>query len=156
MKKLIVATGLMLGLFLSNIVQAGELTLNTTLNSYQGNGAYLAIYLTDATGKYQRTLWVAGSKRKYYKHLADWARGSGLKSSEYDGMTGASVTSGESLTVTVNIDDALIDAGYLIRVDSAVEDLREHRIDVEVPLTRQGAGKPVAGRGYIKNFSYSL
>ncbi len=156
MKKLIVITGLMLALCLSSFVQAGELTLNTTLNGYQGNGAYLAIYLTDAKGKYHRTLWVAGSKRKYYKHLPDWARGSSLKISEYDGMTGASVTSGESLTVTVNIDDTLIDAGYLIRIDSAVEDQREHRIDVEVPLTRQGAGKAVVGRGYIKNFSYSL
>ncbi len=156
MKKLMVTTGILLGLFLSNIAQASELTLNTTLNGYQGNGAYFAIYLTDATGKYQKTLWVAGTKRKYYKHLGDWARGSGLKTSEYDGISGASVTSGESLTVKVNIDDAMIDAGYLIRIDSAVEDLPEHRIDVEVPLTRSGAGKPVAGRGFIKNFSYSL
>lgn len=82
MKKLIVITGLMLALCLSSFVQAGELTLNTTLNGYQGNGAYLAIYLTDAKGKYHRTLWVAGSKRKYYKHLPDWARGSSLKISE--------------------------------------------------------------------------
>lgn len=156
MKNLIITTGILLGLFVSNVVNASELTLNTTLNGYQGNGAYFAIYLTDATGKYQKTLWVAGTKRKYYKHLGDWARGSGLKPSEYDGISGASVTSGESLTVKVNIDDAMIDAGYLIRVDSAVEDLPEHRIDVEVPLTREGAGKPVAGRGFIKNFSYSL
>jgi hypothetical protein len=143
-------------LSLPNLIQAAEVTITTTLNSYSGEGAYLAFYLTDAKGKYNRTLWVAGGKSKYYKHLRDWARGSGLKSTEYDGLTGASVTSGDSLTVKVKIDDALIDAGYLIRVDSAVEDQREHRIDAEVPLTRQGAGTKVAGRGYVKTLSYSL
>jgi len=156
MKKLFVTAGFIVSLSLPNLIQAAEVTITTTLNSYSGEGAYLAFYLTDAKGKYNRTLWVAGGKSKYYKHLQDWARGSGLKSTEYDGLTGASVTSGDSLTVKVKIDDALIDAGYLIRVDSAVEDQREHRIDAEVPLTRQGAGTKVAGRGYVKTLSYSL
>jgi hypothetical protein len=156
MKKLFVTAGFIMSLSLPNLIQAAEVTITTTLNAYSGEGAYLAFYLTDAKGKYNRTLWVAGGKSKYYKHLQDWARGSGLKSKEYDGLTGASVTSGDTLTVKVNIDDALIDAGYLIRVDSAVEDQREHRIDAEVPLTRQGAGTEVAGRGYVKTLSYSL
>lgn len=156
MKKLFVTAGFIMSLSLPSLIQAAEVTITTTLNSYSGEGAYLALYLTDAKGNYYRTLWVAGGKSKYYKHLQDWARGSGLKSKEYDGLTGASVTSGDSLTVKVTIDDALIDAGYLIRVDSAVEDQREHRIDAEIPLTRQGAGKQVAGRGYVKTLSYSL
>ena len=41
-------------------------------------------------------------------------------------------------------------------VDSAVEDQRDHRVDAEVPLTRQGAGTAVAGRGYVKTISYTL
>lgn len=153
---LMATTGLLLGLGLSSLAQAREVTITTELNAYRGDGAYLAIYLTDASGKYARTLWMAGGKSKYYKHLLDWARGSGGKRSEYDGMTGASVTSGASLTITVDIDDTLIDAGYLVRVDSAVEDQRENRVDAEVPLTTQGAGTPVAGRGYVKALSYSL
>lgn len=156
MKRLFATTGLLLSLGLSSLAQAREVTITTELNAYRGDGAYLAIYLTDASGKYARTLWVAGGKSKYYKHLLDWARGSGAKSTEYDGLTGASVTSGESLTITVEIDDALIDAGYLMRVDSAVEDQRENRIDAEIPLTTQGAGTPVTGRGYVKALSYSL
>lgn len=156
MKKLFVTAGFIVSLSLPLLIQAAEVTITTTLNAYSGEGAYLAFYLTDAKGKYNRTLWVAGGKSKYYKHLQDWARGSGLKSKEYDGLTGASVTSGEQFTFKVKIDDALIDAGYLIRVDSAVEDQREHRIDAEVPLTRQGAGTEVAGRGYVKTLSYSL
>lgn len=156
MNRLIATTALLLGLGLSGVAQAREVTITTELNAYRGDGAYLAIYLTDATGKYARTLWVAGGKAKYYKHLLDWARGSGAKSAEYDGMTGASVASGDSLTIKVEIADTLIDAGYLIRVDSAVEDQRENRVDAEVPLSTQGAGTPVVGRGYVKALSYSL
>ena len=139
-----------------SLVQARPVTLTTQLQSYSGNGAYLAFYLTDATGQYKKTLWVAGQKSKYYKHLRDWARGSGMKASEFDGVSGASVGSGKSLKVTVELADALIDAGYEIRVDSAVEDQRENPADVRAPLTKQGAGKPVAGRGYVKSFTYDM
>ena len=156
MNRLFATAGLMLGLCLSNAALAREVTITTTLNAYRGDGAYLAVYLTDADGNYARTLWVAGGKSKYYKHLLGWARGSGMKNTEYDGMTGASVSSGGNLTVTVDIDDTLIDAGYLIRVDSAVEDQRENRVDAEVPLTSQGVNTPVTGRGYVKALSYSL
>jgi hypothetical protein len=156
MNKLFTIIGLSLGLCLSAATQAREVTITTTLNTYRGNAAYLAIYLTNPDGKYEQTLWVAGKKSKYYKHLLDWARGSGLKTAEYEGMTGASVSGGDSLTIKADIDDALIDAGYLIRVDSAVEDKRENRIDAEVTLTTSGAGTPVSGRGYVNTLSYSL
>lgn len=102
--------------------QAKPLTLTTTLKNYSGDGAYLAIYVTDAKGQYQKTLWVAGKKAKYYKNLRDWARGSGMKPSEFDGVSGASVGSGQTLKVTVDLADTLIDAGYEIRIDTAVED----------------------------------
>lgn len=148
------AAALILGM--SGTVQAADVTITATLNSYSGDGAYLAIYLADSNGKYSRTLWVAGGKNKYYKHLPEWARGGGNKATEYDGLTGASITSGGTLTVNAVIDDALIDTGYVIRVDTAVEDQREHRIDAELPLTRSGADKPVSGRGYINTISYSL
>lgn len=137
-------------------VVAREVTLTTELKDYGGNGAYLAIYLTDAKGAYQDTLWVAGQKSKYYKHLSGWARASGLRSSEYDGLTGASVTGGKTLTLSIDLADAYIDAGYQLRIDSAVEDMRDNRNDIVVPLTTDGAGKPVTGRGYVKTFTYSF
>jgi hypothetical protein len=136
--------------------QAREVTFSTQLSNYGGDGAYLALYLTDADGKYYETLWVSGEKSKYYKHLRDWARGSGLNQAEYDGLTGASVTSGRTQNVTLELDDALIDAGHQVRVDSAVEDMRENRSDVVVPLTTEGSGKSVAGRGYVQSFVYNL
>ena len=136
--------------------EARPVTLTTQLKNYGGEGAYLAIYVTDAKGRYHSTLWVAGKKAKYYRHLADWARGSGMSASALDGITGASVGSGRSLKVTADLADALIDAGYQIRIDSAVEDGRDNRAEVIAPLTKQGAGKPVAGRGYVSSFRYDL
>ncbi|WP_293223189.1 DUF2271 domain-containing protein, partial [Ottowia sp.] len=61
-------------LALPALAQSRELTLSTQLKNYGGDGAYLAVYLTDAKGAYAGTLWVAGGKAKYYKHLADWNR----------------------------------------------------------------------------------
>lgn len=135
---------------------AREVVLTTELQNYAGDGAYLAIYLTNTEGQYQKTLWVAGQKSKYYKHLTGWARASRLRTSEYDGVTGASVTSGKTLTVTLELADSYIDSGFELRVDSSVEDLRDNRNDVVVPLTSNGMGKAVAGSGYIKAFTYSF
>jgi len=135
---------------------ARPVSFTAELAPYSGDGAYIALYLTDAQGQYRKTLWIAGNKSKYYKHLADWAHGSGLRPAEYDGMTGASVRSGQTLSKTLEIDDTLIDAGYRIHIDTAVEDKRDNRSEVVVPLTTDGAGKATAGKGYIKSFTYSF
>ncbi len=156
MKKILFALGLAAVMVVPAYAQAREVTFTTQLNNYGGDGAYLALYLTDADGQYHGTLWIAGEKSKYYKHLRDWARGSGMNQAEYDGLTGASVTSGRTLNVTLEIEDALIDSGYQVRVDTAVEDMRDNRSDVVVPLTTEGSGKSVAGRGYVQSFGYNL
>lgn len=156
LKKITAAICMAGALALPVFAEARPVTLTTQLKNYGGEGAYLALYLTDAQGRYHSTLWVAGKKAKYYRHLADWARGSGMSASALDGVTGASVGSGRSLKVTADIADALIDAGYQIRIDSAVEDGRDNRADIIAQLTKQGAGKLVAGRGYISSFRYDL
>lgn len=156
MKKTIRRAWLAGALALPALAHARPVVLTTELQGYGGNGAYLALYLTDNAGKYKKTLWVAGKKAKYYKHMSDWARGSGLKPPEFDGVSGASVGSGKTLKVTVELADALLDAGYEIRIDSAVEDGRDYPADARAPLTKQGSGKPVKGRGYVKSFTYDM
>ena len=135
---------------------AREITLTTRLASYGGDGAYVAVYLTDAQGAYQGTLWLAGGKAKYYKHLPDWYRATGGAPAEYDGLTGASVGAGRTLTVTVDLADALIDAGYQIRIDTSVEDMRDNPSEIVAPLTSDGAGVPIRGRGYVDSFTYDM
>lgn len=137
------------------IASARPVTLETQLTGYGGDGAYVAIYLVERGGRYQSTLWVAGRKAKYWRHLGDWYRASGGKA-QVDGLSGASVGAGKTLKVTVEVADALLDAGYEIHIDTAVEDMKENPSEVVVPLTAAGAGKPVAGRGYVKSFRYTL
>ncbi len=143
-------------LALPAMAQSRPVTLSTTLKNYGGDGAYLAVYLTDAKGAYVRTLWVAGGKAKYYKHLADWNRLSAGDAKRLNGVTGASVGAGRTLKVTAELADALIDAGYEIRIDAAAEDMRDSPAEIRVPLTAAGAGKPQAGKQYIQSFTYQL
>lgn len=154
MKKLISCLALSTALALPGLAMARPVTLTTTLKNYGGNGAYLAFYLTDASGSYVRTLWLAGGKSKYYKHLTDWYRATGGNPSQINGITGASVGAGQSLTVTVDLADTLFDAGYKLNIDAAAEDMRDSPREISLPLTRAGAGQSVAGRRYIANFSY--
>ena len=156
MKKTLFALGLAIAVAIPAFAQAREVTFTTEMLNYGGDGAYVALYLTDASGRYQGTLWVAGEKSKYYKHLSGWARASRLNPAEYDGLTGASITAGRTLKITVNLDDGLIDSGYEVRVDTAVEDMMDIRVDAALPLTTEGSGQPVAGRGYIRSFRYDL
>jgi len=154
MKKVFILLALAVAVAFSTAASAREVTFTAQLADYRGDGAYLAIYLTDSKGAYQGTLWIAGQDSEYYKHLRGWARGSGMDRAEYDGLTGASITSGRTLKMTLNLDDSLIDSGHQVRVHTAVEDMRDNRADVVTPLTTEGAGKAVSGRGYVKSFSY--
>jgi len=137
------------------LAHSRQVSLTTQLKSYGGDGAYLAIYLTDAKGAYAGTLWVAGGKAKYYKHLSDWNRLSARDIKRLAGVTGASVGAGRKLTVTADLADALIDAGYEIRIDAAVEDQRDSPSEVRVPLTRANASQPQAGKQYIQSLTSS-
>jgi hypothetical protein len=155
-KPLITAAVAACALALPAMAQSRPITLTTTLKNYGGDGAYLAVYLVDAKGAYVRTLWVAGGKAKYYKNLSDWNRLSASDAKRLNGVTGASVGAGRTLKVTADLADALIDAGYEIRVDAAVEDLRDSPVDIRVPLTTAGSGTAQSGKQYIQSLTYQL
>jgi hypothetical protein len=99
---------------------------------------------------------VAGGKAKYYKHLADWNRLSAGDGKRLQGVTGASVGQGKTLKVTADLADALIDAGYEIRIDAAAEDMRDSPAEIRMPLNAAQAGKPQAGKQYIESLSFQL
>ncbi len=156
MKTVLGALALTTALTLPGIAAARPVTLTTTLNNYGGGGAYLALYVTDPNGAYVGSLWMAGGRSKYYKHLTDWYRATGGDPAQVNGITGASVGAGRTLEVTLDLADALFDAGYTLHIDAAVEDFRESPNEVAVPLTTNGAGTPIAGRRYIANFTYDM
>ncbi|MBP7659704.1 MAG: DUF2271 domain-containing protein [Burkholderiaceae bacterium] len=156
MNKLLSCLAVSAALALPGLASARPVTVTTTLKNYGGDGAYLAVYLTDASGAHVRTLWVAGAKSKYHKHLSDWHRATGGRPAGIDGVTGASVGAGRTLKVTADLADALFDAGYTLNVDAGVEKMPDSPRDAWVPLTKGGAGKPVAGRRYVGSLGYEL
>jgi hypothetical protein len=156
MKPILAALALTTAIVAPGLAFARPVTLTVNLSEYGGRGAYLALYVTDASGAYAGSLWMAGGKSKYYKHLSDWTRLTGGNVAEVDGITGASVGAGQSLELTMDLADALFDAGYTLHVDAAVEDMRDSPSEVALPLTADGAGQPVAGRRYVADASYAF
>jgi hypothetical protein len=124
MKSLLAALALTTALTVPGFASANTVSLTAQMKDYGGNGAYLAIYLTDANGAYKGSLWMAGGKTKYYEHMSDWYQATGGDTGQVDGITGASVGSGRTMTVSVDVAAALIDAGYQLHIDAAVEDGR--------------------------------
>ena len=155
-KTLLAALALTTALSLPTVAMAKPVTLTTTLKDYGGNNAYLALYVTDKNNNYAGSLWVAGSRSRYFEHLAGWYRATGGDMAQINGITGASVGSGRTLEITLDLQDALFDAGYTLHIDAAAENMRESPNDVVVPLTTADAGKAVKGRRYVSSFSYSM
>lgn len=138
------------------LAQARPVTFEIKLRAYGGDGAYVALYVLDKAGAYKGTLWLSGQKSKYYAHLRDWDRASGGSVAGLDGVTGASVGAGKTLTVSVDLADALIDGGFTAHVDTSVEKMRDNPSEVVAPLTAAGAGTPMRGKGYVESFVYRL
>lgn len=156
MKTLLSALALTTALTFPALVIAKPVTLTANMDQYGGDGAYLALYVTDAQGAYVGSLWMAGGKSKYYEHLSDWYRATGGNTAEINGITGASVGAGRQLKITLDLADALFDAGYTLHIDASVEDMRDSPSEVVLPLTTTGAGQAVAGRRYIRDFTYDM
>ncbi|WP_224702311.1 DUF2271 domain-containing protein [Devosia aquimaris] len=149
LKKLTAVLLLATAFSVPGVAYAKDATLAIRMTGYQGPPAYLAVYLTKPDGSYDSTLWVAGTQSKYYRHLRGWIQGVSGSGERLDGITGASVGSGRTMEVGITIADALIDAGYTIHVDSAVEHGAENQDDVVLPLTSANSGTVVSGSGYI-------
>lgn len=137
---------------LSNSAFAKSVDMQITMKNYAGDGAYVAVYLMDANGRFVQTLALQGRKKKYQKHLRDWRRAK--RSERFDGMTGASIHKNRSKHLQANIDDKYIDSNYFIHIDTSVEDRRDKPSEVIVPLTTQGVNQAVSGKGYVKSFVY--
>lgn len=156
MKSLIAALALSTALIAPGVALARPVTLTVNMAQYGGPGAYLAVYVTDASGAYVGSLWMAGGKAKYYKHLIDWAQMTGGDVAQVDGITGASVGAGQQLQLSMDLSEALFDAGYTLHIDAAAEEMRDSPNEIAVPLTATGAGQAVRGRRYIADFTYGF
>ena len=155
MKRLAAALMLTTALVVPGLAMARDVTIQTSLVQYSGYPAFLAVYLANPDGSYNSTLWISGRKSRYYGDLRGLARAASSGGPiNIDGITGASVGSGETLTVHASLADTLFDAGYTIHVDSAVEDGGQFADDAVIDLT--AAPATASGTGALNTVSLGL
>ena len=120
------------------------------MNAYKGESAYVVVSLVNANNKYEKTLAVLGPDKKWYDSLTEWFKAQQAKPEKLDAITGASIKGGDRRITTFTIDDKLLNRGYKIRFESAVEDQKYFADDVIIPLTTEKLTEKADGKGYIK------
>lgn len=120
------------------------------MNNYMGEGAYIVVSLINQNGEYEKTLYVMGDDKKWYKSLKEWNKFHAQKAEDISAKTGASVTGGDRSVTTIEIENSKINKGYKLRFESAVEDQKYYVSDLEIPLTTEGLADKTDGKGYIK------
>ncbi len=141
-------------LALPSLAEARPVTFKINMANYGGRGAYLAIYLTDAQGHYKSTLWLAGGRARYFGHLSDWMAVTGGRPGDVTGHTGASIGSGQRSEIIIDVPDALIDAGYNLRVDLAAENMWPSASEIVEPFNT--GNHDLQGRYYLSSFAFSM
>jgi len=125
------------------------------MTNYMGDGAYIVISLIDPKGNYDKTLYVLGSDKKWYKTLKEWHAFYAKKPSNISAITGASVTGGDRSVNVIELENSKINAGYKLRFESAVEDKNYNVKDLEIPLTTETLAAKNDGTGYIRFVRFS-
>ncbi|MDI9879431.1 DUF2271 domain-containing protein [Flectobacillus longus] len=148
---------LIVSLGVSNTAQAQTTKYKCMIQmtNYMGEGAYMVVSIVDAKGAYDKTLYVLGSDKKWYKDLKEWHKAFSKKPSNLSAITGASVTGGDRSVVVLEIENAKLNSNYKIRFESAVEDKPYYVKDLEVPLTTDGLAAKSEGTGYIRYVRFS-
>ncbi|HEU4789896.1 MAG TPA: DUF2271 domain-containing protein [Flavobacterium sp.] len=120
------------------------------MSNYMGEGAYIVVSLVNTKGDYDKTLYVMGDDKKWYKTLKEWHKFYSKKPTDISAKTGASVTGGDRSITTIEIEDSKINKGYKLRFETAVEDQKYYTADLEIPLTTEAMADKTEGKGYIR------
>ncbi len=125
------------------------------MSNYVGEGAYIVVSIIDPKGGYDKTLSVMGPDKEWYPDWKEWHKAYKKKPVNISAITGASVAGGDRSVVTLEIENAKINAGYTLRFETAVEDKQYHVKDIEVPLTTEGITGKKDGTNYIRYVRFS-
>jgi len=145
-----IVLSVVIGLFSNQTsAQTSKYKCMLQMSNYVGEGAYVVVSLINPKGQYEKTLYVMGDDKKWYKDIKEWYKFY-KKKNKVDAKTGASIAGGDRSMTVLEIDDNKINAGYKIRFESAVENQKYHVTDAEVALTTEGLAEKTEGKGYIR------
>lgn len=119
------------------------------MNSYDGEGAYVIVSLINTNNEYEKTLYVLGKDEDWYADITNWWNYYGKKRYELDGITGATLSGNKTGVSILEIEDSKINSGYKIRFETAVEDQKYYKTDIEFELTTASLSSKKDGVGYI-------
>ena len=138
-----------------SVAQTTKYKCMIQMTNYMGEGAYVVISLVDSKGAYDKTLYVLGSDKKWYKTVKEWFKFYKSKPANVSAITGASVTGGDRSVNVIEIENSKISKGYKLRFESAVEDKNYNVKDLEIPLTTESLSAKSDGTGYIRYVRFS-
>ena len=72
--------------------QSSKYKVMLQMNNYMGEGAYIVVSLVNSTGEYEKTLYVMGDDKKWYKSLKEWNKFHSKKNEDISAKTGRTVT----------------------------------------------------------------
>ena len=139
----------------TSVAQTSKYKSMIQMTNYMGEGAYVVISLIDSKGAYDKTLYVLGSDKKWYKTVKEWFKFYKAKPANLSAITGASVTGGDRSVNVIEIENSKINKGYKLRFESAVEDKNYNVKDLEIPLTTESLLAKSDGTGYIRYVRFS-
>ena len=120
------------------------------LTNYSGEGAYVVVSLLNEKEEYIETLYVQGEDTEWYSEITNWWKFYGRRRPNIDAITGATVSGGNRTVSLLKIPTAMIDAGYLLRFETSVEDQAYYPDDIQFELTQENLSKQIEGRGFIR------
>tara|TARA_B110001450_G_scaffold98938_1_gene93850 strand:+ start:4433 stop:4927 length:495 start_codon:yes stop_codon:yes gene_type:complete len=120
------------------------------MKNYSGEGAYIVISLLNPEGKYEQTLYVQGDDDEWYSEITKWWNFYGKIRTNIDAITGATISGGERKINVISIPDDKLNKGYRIRFETAVEDKKYYKNDVEFELTSEKVKSKIEGKGFIR------
>jgi len=125
------------------------------MSNYIGEEAYIVVSLINPKGEYEKTLYVMGPDKKWYKTVKEWHKFYSKKPANISAITGASVAGGDRSVTVLEIENSKINANYKLRFETAVEDKEYYVKDLEIPLTTASLSAKNDGTGFIRYVRFS-
>ena len=131
-------------------IESSQYKCMIQMKNYSGEGAYIVISLLNTEGKYDQTLYVQGDDDEWFSEITKWWNFYGKKRTNIDAITGATISGGERKISVISIPDKKLNKGYRIRFETAVEDKKYYKNDVEFELTSEKVKSKIEGKGFIR------
>ncbi len=134
----------------TNATETTKVKCMIQLTNYSGEGAYVVVSLLNPEGAYEKTLYVQGTDKEWYSDITEWWKFYGKRRPDIDAISGETVAGGERTISVLDIDTDILDKGYNIRFETAVEDQEYYTDDVQFELTSESLTSKVEGKGFIR------